>query len=50
MKTKVNSTEKMVTISEKVLLSLVAAKLKGRVLFPQQVENIKRILKNVKRA
>jgi hypothetical protein len=47
MKTKVNSTEKMVTISEKALLSLVAAKLKGRVLFPQKVENARRYMKDV---
>jgi hypothetical protein len=47
MKTKVEK-EKMVKVPEANYLSLVADKLKDRVLFPEKVENAKRLLSNVK--
>lgn len=47
MKTKVNGTEKLVKVPQKGLLSLVADKLKDRVLFPEKVERVKQYLKNV---
>ena len=37
----------MVKVPQKGLLSLVANKLKDRVLFPEKVENIKHTLRNV---
>jgi hypothetical protein len=47
MKTKENMTEKLVKVPQKGLLSLVADKLKDRVLFPQKIEDAKAYLKNV---
>jgi stalled ribosome alternative rescue factor ArfA len=48
MKTKVTKSKKLVKVSDTALLSLVASKLKDRVLFPQQVEYAKKYLQNVK--
>ena len=48
MKTKEKNTEKLVRVSESGLLSLVASKLKGRILFPEKVEDAKQYLKQVK--
>jgi hypothetical protein len=39
--------EKMVLVSESVLLSLVADKIRGKVLFPEQVRRAKEYLKNI---
>ena len=47
MKTKVKK-ERMIKVSESVLLSLVADKLKDRVLFPEKVEMAKEYLSKVK--
>ena len=47
MKTKETNAEKLVKVPQKGLLSLVANKLKDRVLFPEKVENIKQSLRNV---
>lgn len=47
MKINDNKTEKLVKVPQKGLLSLVAHKLKDRVLFPEKVERIKQCLKNV---
>lgn len=41
-------TTPMVRVSEKALLSLVAAQLKGRELFPEKVANAKKYLKDIK--
>lgn len=49
MKTKENKKDNLVTIPESTLLTLVAARLEGRVLFPKKVESAKRILENMKR-
>jgi hypothetical protein len=48
MKTKEKNAEKFVKVSESGLLSLVADKLKGRILFPEKVEDAKQYLKQVK--
>lgn len=48
MKTKKTKSKKMVKVTEAGLLSLVAAKLKGKVLFPQKVEEAKSYLQKVK--
>lgn len=47
MKTTIENPKRMVSIPESVLLSLVASKLKGRVLFPNAVEDTKRLVKNM---
>ena len=47
MKTKVEK-EKLIKVSESSLLSLVADKLKDKVLFPDKVERAKNYLKGVK--
>jgi hypothetical protein len=47
MKLKENNAEKMAKVRQQDLLSLVAYKLKGRVLFPEKVGKIKQQLKNV---
>ena len=47
MKTKFQEPEKMVKVPESGLLSLVASKLKGRVLFPKKVEDAKNLVKNI---
>jgi len=47
MKTKFQEPGKMVKVPESGLLSLVASKLKGRVLFPEQVEDAKILVKNI---
>lgn len=38
----------MVKVSEAELLSLVASKLKGKILFPEKVEQAKKYLQKVK--
>jgi hypothetical protein len=48
MKAQQKKEAKMVTVSEEALLSLVAHKLKGRVLFPKKLEEAKAHLKNAK--
>jgi hypothetical protein len=50
MKTKENNTERLVKVPQKGLLSLVANKLKDRVLFPEKVEKVKQCLKHVEYA
>jgi hypothetical protein len=47
MKTKEN-TSVLVKVPESELLSLVSAKLKGKVLFPKKIEGAKKYLKNIK--
>jgi len=47
MKTKKEKLEKMVRVPESGLLSLVASKLKGRILFPDKVEDAKILVKNI---
>jgi hypothetical protein len=47
MKTKVKK-ERMIKVSESVLLSLVADKLKDRVLFPEKAEMAKEYLSKVR--
>jgi len=49
MELKEKKQETMVTIPEKDLLSLVAAKLKGRVLFPKKHEEAKKFLETISR-
>lgn len=48
MKTKETQSNKLVKVPESGLLSLVASKLKDRVLFPQKVEEAKKYLKKAK--
>jgi hypothetical protein len=48
MKTKEKDTERMVQISESGLLSLVASKLKDRLLFPEKVEESKKFFSKIK--
>lgn len=48
MKAKETKSIKLVKVPENGLLSLVAAKLKDRVLFPKKVEAAKNYLKEVK--
>ena len=48
MKTKKAESKKMVKVTEAGLLSLVAAKLNGKVLFPKKVEDAKNYLQKVK--
>lgn len=48
MKTKGQNTDQSVQISEAELLSLVAAKLKDRVLFPESVEEAKKLFTKIK--
>ncbi|WP_157986663.1 hypothetical protein [Chitinophaga alhagiae] len=47
MKTKGHKTEKPVKVSDQELLSLVAEKLKGRVLFPESHARAKAFLRNM---
>ena len=47
MKAKEEKKDKLIEVSESGLLSLVAAKLKDRVLFPEKVDNAKKYLKQV---
>lgn len=47
MKAKEKQTENLVKVSESGLLSLVATKLKGRILFPEKVESAKNYIKHV---
>jgi hypothetical protein len=44
MNSKENTRNELVTIPESALLSLVAAKLKDRILFPEKIEEIKKYL------
>ncbi|GGH75300.1 hypothetical protein HNQ91_004626 [Filimonas zeae] len=48
MKAKETKTDGLVKVSEVGLLSLVALKLKDRVLFPEKVERAREYLKKVK--
>lgn len=48
MKTKEKKSTKLVKVTESALLSLVASKLKDRVLFPKKIAAAKRFLKRVK--
>jgi hypothetical protein len=50
MKAKETKSTGLVKVPESGLLSLVAAKLKDRVLFPQKVEDAKKYLQKVKLA
>jgi hypothetical protein len=47
MKPKALNSEKLAKVPQEDLLSLVAFKLKGRVLFPEKVERLKKQLKHV---
>jgi len=47
MKKKETKSKEMVKVPQSGLLSLVASKLKGRVLFPQKVEDAKKYLQKV---
>ena len=47
MKAKEKVSEKMVKVPESGLLSLVASKLKGRILFPEKVEEAKELVKHI---
>jgi hypothetical protein len=48
MKTEEKNTENTVKVPESGLLSLVASKLKDRVLFPEKVKKAKQYVKQVK--
>ena len=48
MKPKKDTDETMVKVPEAALLSLVADKLKDRVLFPEKIDEIKKYLKHAK--
>jgi hypothetical protein len=48
MKTKDTKLKELVKVTESGLLSLVASKLKDRVLFPKKVEDAKKYLQKVK--
>lgn len=48
MKTKETKSKELVKVSEPGLLSLVASRLKDRVLFPKKVEDAKKYLQKVK--
>jgi hypothetical protein len=48
MKAKLDKSKKLVKVPETALLSLVADKLKDRVLFPEKVEELKKQLKRAK--
>jgi hypothetical protein len=48
MKTKETTSKELVKVPESGLLSLVALKLKDRVLFPKKIENAKKYLQEAK--
>jgi hypothetical protein len=48
MKQSRNKTEKMVKVSEATLLSLVASQIKGKILFPEKMEQGQKILTRAK--
>jgi hypothetical protein len=48
MKAKAKKSKELVKVPESGLLSLVASKLKDRVLFPQKVEDARNFLQKVK--
>lgn len=50
MKTKETKSKELVKLPESELLSLVAAKLKDRVLFPGMIEDARKFLHGVKKA
>ena len=50
MKTKEITAEKLVKVPQKGLLSLVASKLKNKVLFPEKLEEAKQYLKKIELA
>ncbi|WP_316813846.1 hypothetical protein [Pedobacter heparinus] len=48
MKNKKSSKDNLVKVPESALLSLVAYRLKGQVLFPEQIKRAKDLIKNIK--
>lgn len=50
MKAKETEKKELVKVTKSALLSLVAAKLKNRVLFPEKVEEARKYLKKVRPA
>jgi hypothetical protein len=48
MNTKATKSKELVKVPESGLLSLVASKLKDRVLFPKKIKDAKKYLQNVK--
>jgi hypothetical protein len=48
MRAKKRNTGKLIKISETTLLSLVADRLKDRVLFPEKVEEARKYIKSIK--
>jgi len=48
MKTKKKNTGKLITISESTFLTLVADRLKDRVLFPEKVEDARKFIESIK--
>ena len=50
MKTKVTTSKRLVKVSESVLLSLVASKLRGRELFPKKVESARKFVQQANAA
>jgi hypothetical protein len=48
MRTKKKNSDKLVKISESALLSLVADRLKDRVLFPEKVEEARKYIRSIK--
>jgi hypothetical protein len=48
MESKEITDKDLIGLSKSELLSLVAEKLKGKVLFPKQIEDAKRYLQNIK--
>jgi len=47
MKTEKANQEKMIKVPESVLLALIAAKLKGKVLFPEKLERARKYVKSI---
>ena len=48
MRTKKTNTNKLIKVSQSTLLSLVADRLKDRVLFPEKVESSRRFIDSIK--
>ena len=48
MKSKATKSKSLMSASERKALSLIAAKFKDKVLFPEKVENAKKYLKRIK--
>jgi hypothetical protein len=49
MKAAQNNVQTLVKVPEMALLSLVAAKLKGRIFFPEKVESVRKHLDSIKK-